>query len=243
MVTHRRRTVLAALASGLSALAGCGGRLGESGRREETFGVPSRTTATSGQDAASADSAITSAPAASGGPTETGRPVVVSEEGRAAPARGCPPGADAFGPPWVVVDEPLRDLLLYAEPEQLAPGETVTIKLRNVATGARRTEDRTRFDLQRRGVDGWRTVFGIGPGEFSLESGVVSHSPGLAFTWTFPFTADGVAELGAEVGYALCDPLAAGQYRFVYWGVDPASDRPKAEGAEYAVGTRFTVER
>lgn len=226
--TPTRRGLLAAVSAGVCGLAGCSG--GSS--RREPFGVPSRTEATTGRSRPrsatptfTADVARTAAP--------------VAERARAGPAASCPDGVSAFDPPWVVAREaPLDGFVLSIRDGFVALGETVTCRLRNFSDGVRTTGPRNLVDVQRRGEDGWRTVFGATEG-LARNSVRVAHSTGEGFTWRFPFTREGLASLDGDGALKVCGPVGPGIHRFVYYGVSPEAER--SQGVDLALAKLFRV--
>lgn len=224
-MSRSRRSLLAALAGTLGGLAGCQSRPPS----REPFDVPERAT-----DGVTVE---TSTPRTTPAPTQ----IRVPEDAGAGPAPSCPGAVRPLNPGWVVVDEPLQGLFLYTASDTVAPGETVTVTLRNFSNDPSRTDSRVAFDLQRAGSDGWHTVFGLDPRTEAGPTRGETHDPGVAFTWAFPFTPAGVGDLAATAGYAVCGPVSVGRYRFVYHGVTPDAESARSPGTEYAVGTRFTV--
>lgn len=227
MAGYDRRSFLAAVAAGVTALAGCSG----DATRRDPFDAPTRSPRPAERE--------TPTPSFTADEGRPGDPV--PPRLRAGPATTCPAGVTAFDPPWVVAArEPLDGFLLSIRDGFLSLGQTVRCELRNFSDGTRTTGPRDRVDVQYRGADGWRTVFGGPPGGVVGNVTPVTHSVGGGFTWEFPFTREGLAGLVAdESDLRVCGPVGPGIYRFVYSGV-----RPQAEaktGLDLALAKPFRV--
>ena len=171
-------------------------------------------------------------------------PAAATEDGSAGPAPSCPDGSEPFDPWWVVLGSgPLAGFELRLDRSTYARSETLEAVLRNVTDGQQSTGNAAKYDVQRRGEDGWHTVFG-GPEDRPLawtDEGVV-HPPGGGFTWRFPLTDAGLSR-GVDEGpaYRVCDPLRPGDYRFVYWGLTSEREREEGFETDYALGVSFGV--
>ncbi|MFC5974010.1 hypothetical protein ACFPYI_22040 [Halomarina salina] len=78
--------------------------------------------------------------------------------------------------------------------------------------------------------NGWQSIYRIrdppNAGWTSLAHTAPSNEspPVTWFEWSFTTTQDGLAHSTQfNVPYAVCEPLSAGTYRFVYWGLDEAA--------------------
>lgn len=103
-------------------------------------------------------------------------------------------------------------------------GSTVGIRVSN-GSGSRVTVgDERRFDLQRDTDDGWQSVFRVDP-PVSLGETERAVADGESLTWRLRLTAGALTHRLGTDGDRLvcCDPLSAGTYRFVYWGVPSES--------------------
>ncbi|QLG63726.1 hypothetical protein [Halorarum salinum] len=113
---------------------------------------------------------------------------------------------------------------------------TLTVRLTNTTDEERDSGIKSKYDVQRRTDAGWRSVFRYdGPG---WEDLAVGHDPGEGYRWELTLTEDGLTrpreeELGPA--YYVCDPIEAGVYRFLYFGISSPSARRSALGREFTV--------
>lgn len=111
-------------------------------------------------------------------------------------------------------------------------GETASIRLRNVADRIVNTGNRRKYSLEVSTESGWQDVrVGDADGFFEYTDEAVGHVPGEGFEWSIELTESGIAEAAPHDHAAVCPALAAGRYRFVYWG---------AIGGAVAVGFDLT---
>jgi hypothetical protein len=111
-------------------------------------------------------------------------------------------------------------------------GETASIRLRNVADRIVNTGNRRKYSLEVYTESGWQDVrVGDADGVFEYTDEAVGHVPGEGFEWSIELTESGVAGAAPHDHAAVCPALAAGRYRFVYWG---------AIGGAVAVGFDLT---
>lgn len=115
-------------------------------------------------------------------------------------------------------------------------GSTVGIRVLN-SSGSRVTvRDERHFDFQRDTDDGWQSVFRaeppVSPGDTER-----SVADGESLTWRLRLTSAALTHRLGPDGNLLvcCDPLSAGAYRFVYWGIP--TEPTRADG----VGIRFDL--
>lgn len=125
---------------------------------------------------------------------------------------------------------------LTANRSVVARGEPVGFALTNVAGDRRTTGTRNRYALQRRSEGHWRTVTLFPSGRAGFNATALFHDPGEGFAWSFRASAAGFS----TGKFVVCDPLPAGEYRFVYDA--PPSLAVRFELAEGAVGARPTSE-
>lgn len=179
-----------------------------------------------------------------GTPTETDSiEPTPSGPGSAGPAVDCGGGATSFDPWWVVQGSgPLGGFELTLDRQQLATGETLVARVRNATDSEQMTGNEMKYDVQYRGDDGWRTVFGIEGGEAPFTDEGVVHDPGSGFTYELQFSAEGLSgAVDHSPTYRVCGSLSPGTYRFVYWGVTTEKERREDFETEYALGRTFTV--
>jgi hypothetical protein len=111
-------------------------------------------------------------------------------------------------------------------------GETASIRLRNVADRIVNTGNRRKYSLEVYTESGWQDVrVGDADGVFEYTDEAVGHVPGEGFEWSIELTESGIAGAAPHDHAAVCPALAAGRYRFVYWG---------AIGGAVAVGFDLT---
>lgn len=160
-------------------------------------------------------------------------------DGRAGPAPTCADEYDGFEPLWVVDGPgPLGGFDLTVHTPTITVGNTLWASLRNVTLGTRTTGVKHLCDIQYRASDGWHTIFGA-PDDFGWLDLGISHGPGQGFTWTVPFTRDGLSSLNSQ--YHTCSALEPGTYRFVYWGLTTEREEHEDYETDYALGATFTV--
>lgn len=183
----------------------------------------------------------------SGTPTRSAPSTDVGEadDGPAAPAPSCPDGVESVDPRWVVAGPgPLDGFELRLDRDVYARGAELTVRLRNVAEGERTSGVAAKYDLQYRAADGWHTILGTdADGAVVIPDLGILHEPGEGFTWRFPLTRAGVSrETDRGPTYHACQPVRAGTYRFVYWGIVTEREREEDFATEYALGVAFDVE-
>lgn len=164
------------------------------------------------------------------------------EDARASPAPTCPDGYEPTRPSWVVEGPgPLAGFELRLTADTLERGETLTVRLVNVTAASQTTGNRKKYDLQHRSDGEWYSVFATDPDAFHTDE-AVSHPPGDGFRWELPLSRDGLTD-AVDTGptYYVCEPLAAGDYRFVYWGVTSKREAETNYETEYALGVPFNV--
>lgn len=155
-------------------------------------------------------------------------------------ARGCPP-ADASAP---TCGEEFQRVSAYtdgdvrlgtgagfevtATPTRLALGDCVTFRLTNRSDEEQMTGIKEKYDIHRQTDDGWQSVLFT---EWrAYEDLGVSRRPGEGFVWRRRLSRGGLSVEGDK--HVACEPLRAGTYRFVYWGVGDGFD---ALGVEFEV--------
>lgn len=107
---------------------------------------------------------------------------------------------------------------LRVDDDEFDYGDTARIELTNVASETVQTGNRRKYNLQAYTEAGWRDVrVGDGSSEYTDEG--VGHAPGEGFEWTFELTEAGITDETGHRGAEVCPDLAAGRYRFVFWGV------------------------
>ncbi|WP_276259984.1 hypothetical protein [Haloglomus litoreum] len=217
-----RRRLLEALAIGATTISGCSSLTGMSSEESPSSGTPESGTLTST-------------------PKETPLPTPVKNP-RASPAPTCREGYYSLSPWWVVVGPgPVGGFRLSLDQHSFAHGDTLTATLTNVTSTPRLTGNKSKFDIQYRSENGWHTILGNEYEQPDFLDDGVRHEPEEGFTWKLPLTQQGLSNAGDEYNrFQVCTSLAAGDYRFVYWGVS-FQQRAKSDDEEYAVGVRFTL--
>lgn len=102
-------------------------------------------------------------------------------------------------------------------------GETARIELTNVSGETAETGNSAKYNLQAYTEDGWRDVR-VGeadrPPVYTDEA--IRHAPGEGFEWAFELTEAGIEAETIHDHAEVCPELAAGRYRFAFWGLDGA---------------------
>ncbi|WP_410765812.1 hypothetical protein [Haloferax sp. DFSO60] len=175
-------------------------------------------------------------------PAVGGNTTPSTDEGSAGPAKSCPAGYEPFEP-WYIVEGPgpFGGFKLTVNRRELALGDTFRCKLRNATLSPQLSGIQSKFDVQYKHEDGWRTVYGTESGETAAFIDVaIEHLPRTGFTWEFPFTKAGFEDI-AHDGLGVCGPVESGTYRFVYWGITSEKEEREEFETDYALGVQFTV--
>lgn len=106
---------------------------------------------------------------------------------------------------------------LTVEPTPVSLGDCVTVRLANASGEPLTTGIKEKYDIHRETDDGWRSV--LFTTERAFIDPAIEHSPGDGFVWTRRLTRAGLSRPDADPPVRACEPLRAGTYRFVYWGV------------------------
>lgn len=132
-----------------------------------------------------------------------------------------------------------QDFVVRSSTDSVVVGETLSLRLRNVAAVEQTTGSRDKIDVQRETADGWRSVFGRPPEQVWTDE-AIPHEPGEGFDWNLSVGDDGF-EFAESVRpqYRTCDPVEPGRYRFVFWGVVGLGD--DEPGVETAVTRAFRI--
>jgi hypothetical protein len=153
--------------------------------------------------------------------TATTTPKTTFAERSAEPNTDCVDEYESLDPYWQAVGAGPRDgFRLTASDHRVPLGDDVTFALRNVSDELRETGVSKKLDVQRRGDEGWRTIFGIERGTAGIIDKAVPHDPGEGFTWSVTFSERGLTDaFDYNPTFHVCGDLEPGSYRFVYWGV------------------------
>ncbi|QWC18686.1 hypothetical protein [Halorubrum sp. 2020YC2] len=99
-------------------------------------------------------------------------------------------------------------------------GQSLRLVLRNTGDAPAATLGESAYSLQRETGEGWLDVRGSTIGEaVELPQNEASLDTSLAYSWDLTLTESGVADAVDDLELAVCPPLGAGTYRFVYWGL------------------------
>ncbi|NEU55293.1 hypothetical protein [Halorussus sp. MSC15.2] len=109
---------------------------------------------------------------------------------------------------------------LTAEPATVALGDCLTVRLTNRSEEEQMTGIEEKYSIQRRTPDGWRSV--LFAASAAYEDLGINHPPGTGFVWRRRLSQSGLSVEGDR--HAACEPLRAGTYRFLYWGVGDEFD-------------------
>lgn len=129
---------------------------------------------------------------------------------------------------------------LTAQPETVAIGDTLTIRLVNTTDKTLTTSNRRHYTIQKRVAGGWKHIFWAAD-ELPYFSGLVSHKPDKGLMWSWSVTEDGLS----TERYHVCDALTIGTYRFVFFGVGKLEQGDTTNGGEqneHAIAVQFDVE-
>lgn len=127
---------------------------------------------------------------------------------------------------------------LAVSPRTVAFGESVSFELRNESDARRHTGVDELHAFQVRGDGDWENVLARPAG---FDGAAHGHDPGEGFEWSVEITRTGIAGSYHEI----CEPLTAGTYRFVYFGLPDRGTATSSDGgdaADAAVAVRFDVE-
>lgn len=122
------------------------------------------------------------------------------------------------------------DLALRVDASTYELGETVHVRLVNVADEPIPTGNRQKYNLQVYTETGWEDVRGADEGPFAYTDEAVNHPPGEGFTWSFELTEEGIVADSIH-DLRVCPELAPGRYRFAFFGI----------GGEGALSVEFDV--
>ncbi|WP_096394709.1 hypothetical protein [Halorubrum trapanicum] len=99
-------------------------------------------------------------------------------------------------------------------------GQSLRLVLRNTGDAPTPTRGESAYSLQRETGEGWLDVRGSTTGEaVELPRSESSLGTSSAYSWDITLTESGIADAVDGVDLAVCPPLGAGTYRFVYWGL------------------------
>jgi hypothetical protein len=175
-----------------------------------------------------------------GGSTTTDDPPATTTT-KPTEAGECGDGYDPLPQAFDVVEYgSLAGFELSVEPETVPVNGEFEVHLRNASGEERTTGNRRKFDVQRDTGNGWATIYGAEGRVFWTDEGI-PHAPGEGFTWQFGASPSGMTGENTNPPFAVCDPVAPGSYRFVYWGLTPPAERDSDSETEHAVGVRFEV--
>ncbi|MFB6296752.1 MAG: hypothetical protein ABEH66_07955 [Halobacteriales archaeon] len=168
-------------------------------------------------------------------PAQSAEPATRSPTSTETPADPCRGDFDRIGYSGTVKRGPIGVFDLSVSPESVPLGGQLTVRLENAGNTPRTTEAavtgiKNKYIIERQIGDGWQSVFWEADRETAVwnDEGI-HHAPGEGFTWHLTLTRSGL-----EQGfYHVCEPLRAGTYRFVYFGM----------GDDPALGAEFTVTR
>ncbi|MFD1569490.1 hypothetical protein [Halorubrum laminariae] len=104
----------------------------------------------------------------------------------------------------------------------LARGDPFRIELTNVSDRPAHIGNQGKYNLELRTEAGWTEIRGTdGEGPFGYTDEAIGVDPGESLTWEFEMTESGLIEGGPHADVLrVCPDLAAGRYRFVFWGGD-----------------------
>ncbi|QPV63976.1 hypothetical protein I7X12_04915 [Halosimplex litoreum] len=115
-------------------------------------------------------------------------------------------------------------------------GEPIAFELTNVADDRRTTDTRNRYALQRRAGGAWKTVTLFPEERAGFNATALVHDPGQGLAWSFRASAGGFS----TGKFVVCEPLPAGDYRFVFEGPPALAVRFELVGG--SDGTRTVSE-
>ena len=99
-------------------------------------------------------------------------------------------------------------------------GQSLRLVLRNAGDAPAATRGDVAYSLQRETGEGWLDVRGSTTDEaVELPRTEASLDTSSAYSWDVTLTESGIADAVDGVDLAVCPPLGAGTYRFVYWGL------------------------
>lgn len=133
--------------------------------------------------------------------------------------------------------EQLAGFTLTLSKESVARGGQIMARLRNVTDEDQSSGNRYKYDIQRQTAAGWRSIFQIPKTSYWTDEGLI-HPPDTGLTWNLRLTQNDLERTDGQPDYYVCEPVVAGTYRFVYWGITPEQE---AQGNEYALGSIFVV--
>ena len=152
-------------------------------------------------------------------------------------ASSCRVGRRRIDGGWTVERGPLAGFSLALSTDAVQRGGQLTARLRNVTDEEQHSGNRFEYDIQRRTDQGWDSVFHYPETSYWTDEAVV-HAPGTGFTWDLTVSRDGLRRTTGQPEYIVCEPLATGPYRFVYWGLISEGE---SEENERALGVDFRV--
>jgi hypothetical protein len=114
---------------------------------------------------------------------------------------------------------------LRIDDTELGYGDTARLRLTNVADEVVHTGNRAKYNVQAYTENGWQDVRVADEGDpFEYTDEAIGHAPGEGFEWSFELTESGLTEGTYHDHAEVCPDLAAGRYRFAYWGVTDGAD-------------------
>jgi hypothetical protein len=99
-------------------------------------------------------------------------------------------------------------------------GQSLRLVLRNTGDAPTPTRGEAAYSIQRETGEGWLDVRGSTTGEaVEIPRNDATLDTSSAYAWDVTLTESGIADAVDGVDLAVCPPLGAGTYRFVYWGL------------------------
>lgn len=99
-------------------------------------------------------------------------------------------------------------------------GDTTRIELTNVTDESVYTGNSAKYNVQAYTGDGWQDLRVAGEDQhFGYEDDAVEHPPGKGFEWSLGLTEAGITADTFHDHAEVCPDLAAGRYRFAFFGI------------------------
>lgn len=129
-------------------------------------------------------------------------------------------GFEASEATWGTTEADGRPVFaLRIEDTEFRHGDTVRIRLTNVADRIVATGNSAKYNLQALTTAGWQDVrVGDEDRYFEYTDEAISHPPGGGFEWSFELTETGLVDGAFHDHATVCPDLSSGRYRFVFWG-------------------------
>ena len=163
------------------------------------------------------------------------RSTVTSEPSPAA----CREMLKPLGKDYLVREGALAGFSISLVDDSIRLGDQLTARLRNTSETVRTTGNRWQFDIQRRTNGAWNSIYSIPETGYWTDI-AIEHSPEGGYTWELTFTSDGLSPDESQPTYYVCEPVTAGTYRFVYWGIT-SEEESIDPSTEYALAREFSV--